>query len=205
MTTLSNNAVLDEYKTVFFCIAKSANSSIKAAILKALGHEVTEDVPHRHPDLNIKDNEYVDQSCRGWDKFTIVRNTWDRLVSCYEQKICTDRVNTGSFKRLGFYRDMDFYTFILKVCSMPKANIHWYPQFEQISYNGNVLANFVGRFENIEEDWQKIRKRCRLPLDDLPHYNKSNREDYREYYVPLLVETVRETYGPEIGYFGFEF
>ena len=203
--SMRNNAVLDKWRCVFFCIPKVANSSIKAALLKAMGFEVSADVLHRHPALNVQRTRYIANNCKNYAMFTIVRNTWDRLVSCYEQKICTERVVTQGFTNQGFYRGMPFAEFIKQVCKYPYVNVHFFPQLDAISYHGQVLPNFIGHFDHLAEDWAEIKRQCELPLDDLPHYNQSERGHYKEYYTREIFTKVHQTYRPEIDYFEFKF
>ena len=203
--SMLNNAVLDKWKCVFFCIPKAANTSIKAALLKAMGYKVSPDIDHRHPALNVSRTKYIAEHCRDYSKFAIVRNTWDRLVSCYEQKICTERVDTQGFKTYGFYRDMPFADFIDKACRNPYANVHFFPQLDAISYHGLVLPDFIGFFHNLSDDWAEIQRRCELSLDDLPHYNESDHVGYRKYYTREIFNKVYQAYRPEIDYFEFKF
>jgi len=76
------------------------------------------------------------------------------------------------------------------------------------------LPNFLGRFENLENDFQDIYRIKGLPLK-LPHMfgNRAKEEckkpwvkvDYRDYYTKELEEMVRKRYSRDIDFFGYTF
>lgn len=187
---------------IFFCIPKAANSSIKAAILKALGIPVTEDVPHKHPALNVQPAARTRAAkYKDYLRITVVRNPFDRLVSFWAQKICTERVKTQGHTNRGFYLNMPFDECIRLICADPRANAHYHPQAELME-----RPHFVGRIENLPRDWQWIRNLCRpLELVDLPHYNKSDHGNYRDYYGWKTRRLVENTYSEDLAAFGYSF
>lgn len=69
---------------------------------------------------------------------------------------------------------------------------------------GNPKIDFVGRFENYEEDWNKICKILNIDIS-LPHLNKSQHRDYKTYYNEGLIEAVRKKYREDIKYFKYDF
>ncbi|HRA74179.1 MAG TPA: hypothetical protein PLB11_15305, partial [Flavobacterium sp.] len=54
--------------------------------------------------------------------------------------------------------------------------------------NGELLVDFVGKLENVNEDFKVIAKRLNFPLENphninVPHINITDREpNYRKYY-----------------------
>lgn len=202
---MKNHIVLHEYKTVIFCIPKVANSSIKAAVLTALGYRVTEDVPHGHSALNLSEPPYIGNRCQDYFKFAVVRNPFDRLVSCWKQKICTDRVLTQGFEPLGFYKNMPFAEFVKIAVRNIRANIHFAPQLPEIIYGGQILPDTLGRFENLSYWWGYLRSICPLPLGKLPHYNKSRHGNYRGYFDDESRRLAEAVYADDLKYLGYEF
>lgn len=77
---------------------------------------------------------------------------------------------------------------------------------DQLSYvtdeEGRMLADFVGRFE---EDLTRVLDKMGLPVPDLPHENRGNRDHYTEVYTPELEERVRHRFRRDIEAFGYEF
>ena len=75
--------------------------------------------------------------------------------------------------------------------------------------NGRLLPNYIGRFENLVEDFNYVRKiiemKTKIILPRLPHLMKSTKKNYREYYTPELIELVRERYQKDIDILGYKF
>jgi hypothetical protein len=148
-------------------------------------------------------------------KFTFVRNPWDRLLSCYMSKVVPERF-AGSFKsysNVAFRDDMSFQEFAEAVCLIPDevANIHFCSQHVFVCSRGsgnNVLADFVGRFENLEEDFEFVTKRIGINAQ-LPHVadTSSTRgsRSYRDFYDEKLARMVGERYRKDIKIFGYSF
>jgi hypothetical protein len=148
-------------------------------------------------------------------KFTFVRNPWDRLLSCYMSKVVPERF-AGSFKtysNVAFRDDMSFQEFAEAVCRIPdgEANIHFCSQHVFVCSRGsakNVLADYVGRFENLEEDFEFVTERIGINAQ-LPHAadTSSTRgsRSYRDFYDEKLARMVGERYREDIEIFGYSF
>lgn len=147
-------------------------------------------------------------------KFAFVRNPWDRLVSCYMSKV----VQGGSGMKMRKYggirirRDMTFEEFAKAVCQIPdeEANIHFRSQHVFVCDDGpekHLLADFVGRFENLEEDFEFVAERIGLKTG-LPHAGSSrskNLHSYRTFYDENLARMVGERYREDVEIFGYSF
>ena len=145
-------------------------------------------------------------------KYAFVRNPWDRIVSAYF------RVKSGAKNPLtrqwglrNLSRFEDFTTFVCaleesssfrsKVLSYP----HFRPQLEFISINGQVSVDFVGRFESLNSDFQKL---CDvLDLSDLilPHEHKSNHSEYVDNYNNHTRKIVGSIYRDDTEKYGYSF
>ncbi len=169
-----------QHKCIFIHIPKTAGQSIEHVFLHLLGLKWETRAPLllRHNDrpelgppslAHLKADEYVHLRYLSQDlfdqyfKFAFVRNPWSRLVSIYKYLGFSDKVDFKSFL-FGDFKDNIF------------SEKHWLvrPQTDFIySENGSLLIDYVGRFENLQEDFDLIAKKIGMPSSELPHINDS--------------------------------
>ncbi len=70
--------------------------------------------------------------------------------------------------------------------------------------NSNILLNYVGRFENLNKEFQKIMKILNLK-EELPFINSSTHEYYTSYYNDNTRKLVEDLYQIDILKFGYTF
>ena len=63
-------------------------------------------------------------------------------------------------------------------------------QFQKISNNGEVIIDFVGRYENINKDFSYICRKLNIPEIELPITNKFDHQNYINYYTKEMVDEV---------------
>ncbi len=132
-------------------------------------------------------------------KFGFVRNPWDRVVSLYER-----REGQQLREKMSFEEFVDWVKFASSTCIHPvphRNQLDWF-----VDPHGNVLVDFIGRFENLESDWVVIAQKLGI-TQPLPHANKNPRRQrpYTEYYNRQTREIIGERFRIDIEYFGYEF
>lgn len=234
----SKYLVSDEHRFVYFVIQKVACSSVKTALLPLFGLDAkVERFPERFQaaredgtrvvlvhklfdssGLQIDRAELLAGEYGGHFKFAFVRNPWDRLVSCHSQKLAFIPKNP-KFKQTDlnppgeerFYPGMPFAEFVEAVHATPdeKANAHFKSQHTVVcDPQGEVMADFVGRFENLREDFARVAEKIGAPELQLPHLLRSKgRRDrsYTKFYDERLRNLVHERYREDIETFGYSF
>jgi len=142
-----------------------------------------------------------------WDrayKFTIVRNPWDKVWSHYSYRV---RINETGLKDAG----LSFNDWVAVTYGEPK-NKRFYdqpkmfaPQVDWLSdEQGKNEIDFVGRFENLSEDFSKIAAIIGVEKD-LPHLNQSTKGSFRTHYSDESREIVRSWFAKDIEAFQYRF
>lgn len=130
--------------------------------------------------------------------FSFVRNPWARAFSWY-QNMMADPLHR---KNLNIPDNQPFSEFLAKHAGKGylRPQTYWLK-----NYSGSIELDFIGRFENLQEDFKKICQDLNIDGVQLPHKLKSKNVDYRDYYHDGLVELVAEVYSEEIEMFGYTF
>lgn len=207
-------------KIAYLEIAKAATTSIKAALFN-VGEEEDYNIIHQktghQKDLRVilpRIEHFTAYKYKEHFKFTFVRNPLDRLVSCYKNKYHTDKKYVGtSMERLYFdpylfgymKEDRGFKEFVRKISKIPLAlaDPHFVPQsFIIFDKKGKKRVDYIGKFEDLENDWSVIKER--FNLTPLPHYNKTNKGNWMNYYDREAAELAYKYYEKDIKSFGYE-
>jgi hypothetical protein len=141
-------------------------------------------------------------------KFAIARNPWDRLLSAFLFMKSGGRTDTDrewAARNLGAYGDFDSFVKGWVKRENIRKYIHFRPQADFIcGMNSSPAVDFIGRFENLEEDYAAISRRLGLQ-NKLIHLNASRpgRKDYRQYYTNETAAIVSEIYAQDIQLLGY--
>lgn len=107
---------------------------------------------------------------------------------------------------LAFLESENFSDFILAACNKDHPAKGAIPQVEYLldEDKTNIAVNFVGKFENLEDDWDYITQKLGLVIP-LPKVNTSIRKyrDWREYYTLNDLNFMLEKYKIDMEYFGY--
>jgi hypothetical protein len=129
-------------------------------------------------------------------KFAFIRNPWDWQVSEYHYILkSTDHEH---HKLVNSFNDFSQY-----LQWRVKNGVRLQKDFITDEH-GDLMVDFVGRFENLYADFEDICQRLDLQAS-LPHENKSRRKDYRHYYTPELISLVAEAYRDDVLFFGYQY
>jgi len=150
--------------------------------------------------------EMKDRYADDWDKmfkFSFVRNPWDKVVSHYHYRIKTNQTNLGtsliSFKEwvTKSYGNQDSFYYDNVKMFMPQTD--WISDSE-----GNIMVDFVGRFEHINADFKIVCQRLKIQ-GDLPHLNVSSHQHYSHYYDDETKLIIKDWFQKDIENFNYSF
>lgn len=138
-------------------------------------------------------------------KFAFVRNPFDRAVSLFEFlkrrrnlpqatsfPIFCEFIRHRAYEPIGLYNRTEL--------SQLNSQCTWLKDAA-----GNPLCDFIGRYENLEEDFNTIKQRIGggVNLPQLGHFRKSERNETHAYYTPSEVRIIQDAYREDFETFGY--
>jgi hypothetical protein len=88
----------------------------------------------------------------------------------------------------------------------PMQHVLFQPQHTFVTdADGTMLADRVGRVEDMQSSYDAICERIGIPTASLGQVNSSRRGSYRDYYDQPLIDGVAELYRRDLELFGYEF
>ena len=219
--------VLHRYQAIYFQIPKVACSSIKHAFAKLLQFSDNEIEFIHLVDFPSVDKEHCNSAeYQRYLRFAFVRNPWDRLWSCYCSKIATRKRNTGYRFKNGIHRSfskyksiragMPFAEFVHAVRDIPdeQSDLHFRSQHSFVTdHKGELLVDFIGHFEQLQNDFNRLCGKAGMPKQSLAHKNRrypkhcgdSFNRHYSHYYDDETVTIVADRFKTDIELFGYRF
>ena len=144
-------------------------------------------------------------------KFTFVRNPFSKCVSEYfwvkNHPGLGETLDFKAWVRTKLRKLIE--EEINKTSTQPDIKMHNLEQYRFIySPAGEVMVDYIGRFENLQQDFNIICDKIGIPQRQLPHECKAGHKDYKhytEYYDDETREIVAKCYAKDIEYFGYSF
>ncbi|WP_431289953.1 sulfotransferase family 2 domain-containing protein [Burkholderia cepacia] len=190
--------------------------------LRATTYDLTHNIAYDV--LRVEVNDYILQNCL-W--VTFCRNPYDRLMSCYRDKVIGSRASEQEYsnfmRREILFHEMrsnrycrehfnddgipTFETFVRFVCSSgAPSDMHWRPQ---LLMNAADLAPNMRliRFETFSADLTRVFAEelgIELALEERKNTSPSRPEDKILKYDAELAELVFETYRTDFEFFGYD-
>lgn len=156
--------------------------------------------------------------------FAFVRNPWSRIVSLWKHLQCPKEPgnpNLGWANVAGSsIPSVGFEEFVFNFAKTIKSaqNAHWWnpyrkymftaPQLNFITNENNEMnLDFIGRFENLQNDFNYVCKKLNTEETRLPHMNPTpDSNPYQEYYKSQrCIDEVAKLYKKDIDFFKYDF
>ncbi|MBS1201839.1 MAG: sulfotransferase [Chromatiaceae bacterium] len=212
-----------KHRFLFIHIAKTGGTSVRAALenkrwsdpwywpmflcsrLSHLsGHRIATKLPRHAKVVAAKEllpREFFDSLY----KFSFVRNPWDLQVSSFHH-IRRERPHYlgGQETFEGFLR--------WKLDPQRPYQYHVDTSIELqsdylIDLHGNLVVDFIGRYERLQMDFETACARIGIPAPVLPHARQATdrSKDYRSYYTDETAELVARHFARDIEILGYGF
>lgn len=215
-------------KFIFIHIPKCAGSSMEIFFkkeVKALGWQKEQGLEYimRKQGLAKMINLYPH-----YFTFTFVRNPFDRFFSICKH---SDRARINADKKPDPEKDYNYrlqkklslkrYAYLIKKGNLKqlsgfdkyhsKSQVDFILEFNKdnffsIQRKTKNNCNFIGRFENLKNDFESLCELLDIKNKTLPHARSSGDfKHYSEYYDEETVKIVQELYAKDIKYLGYRF
>ncbi len=125
-------------------------------------------------------------------KFAFVRNPYDRLASGVLNHALKEEENPRA----------KFNDFLFKYRNRLDKWITIKPMHTFVCLDDKISVDFIGKFENIEEDWNTVCERIGEP-NDLQFINKGKHK-YDNLYTPESIKLVQEIFKKDFEMFGYD-
>lgn len=195
--------ICHKHKCIFIHIPRCGGTSIEKSIVGKNWFDINQSTKHL---IASTAKKIYKPYWNDYFKFSFVRNPWDRMVSLkrfkkfYGISFRKGKINMGKYMKKFAQIEVD-----------PRSeskNDKFNPIKNAVYLNIlNAELDFIGRFENLNEDFEFICKSIGdippLLSNDLMH--QSNHKHYTEYYNDKKKQIVAEKYAKDIEYFGYEF
>jgi len=211
-----------KYKFLFVHIAKTGGTSVREALQKyrwrdpyylpqfiasklsgLTGHQVGIKMPRHAKAICAREmlpGEFYDSLF----KFAFVRNPWDLQVSSFHH-IRRERPHLmqGMNDFEGFLR--------WKLAPRRPYQYHIDTSIELqsdylVDLHGKVIIDFIGHYENLQEDFNHVCQTIGIEPFQLPHKRKAtDRSDFRHYYSDETAELVAKHFQRDIELLGYRF
>lgn len=180
---------------VFVHILKTAGTSV----INAIGQDFKLHLPVTEIIRRVGEDKFKNAY-----SFSFVRNPWDKVYSHYKYNVKTNQ-------HLMKTKPVDFNIWVKKCYGDEKDYFYYHRQIQftdQLTWlknnKGEIAVDFIGKFENINEDFSIIQKKLNLN-EGLPHLNKTQKVSYRKQYNQESCELIAKAFKADISYFNYSF
>lgn len=205
--------ISQQHRFVFVAIPKTGTHSVRQALrehmhaddLEQVGLFVNKRFPFqelagiRHGHISLQQIRPLigEEDFTSYLKFAFVRNPFDRFVS-----YCAFMTRANE----AFAKDPKRVMRHILFEAPPTGHVLFQPQHSfLVDADGSMLADEVGRVEQMQVSYDAICERIGIPSAPLGQVNSSSRGHYRDYYDQGLIDGVTERYGRDLELFGYQF
>ena len=152
-------------------------------------------------------------------KFTFTRNPFDRVVSLWNYVHKTLEIYKEDCEKKGpdyipeHIKWIEHCQMITSECKTfneyIKLSSDW-PVGDDSSFNfafdkDEKFVDFIGKFENLQQDFDIVCDKIKIPRQKLPHKNKTKHKHYTDYYDDETRQLVAKKFAKDIEYFNYRF
>lgn len=171
---------------------QAQNIAVKRHFSRSLGRNPP------HPSA-AQSARFLGERWRDYTKVCFTRNPYERVASDYFWRLRTTTIKMSFIE----------YLKLIESGSSKSGFLHYggVSNWEMMTIKNNMQMDFVGRFENIEADYERMLTRIGLPVVPLMFNMKkgSSHHEYHKIYGSAEKAAVRKLFAAELGAFGYQY
>ena len=184
------------YRYIFIAVPKTATTSIITALNE---YGEVETVRPKHKTAMEAYQELPEEIWNTYYKFSFVRNPFDWVASWYFYRQRENFKNNKN-RHHTYTGDISFSDFVRNDKEWPNTQLEFLA-----NDSGNILVDFIGRYENLDSDFNYICKKINIPCIKLPSLNMAGKKfKPSELYDDELIALVEERDGEIIKKFDYK-
>ncbi len=186
-----------QYKCIFVHIPKTGGTSIEHALgmYQLNGERGQQD----HRTIAKIKEDLSEEQFESYFKFSFVRNPWARVVSWY-RNVMRDPLHQKELEienpHLTFRDFLHHYHHSWAL----REQLYWLKDEK-----GQIPLNFIGRFEQLQQDFAIVCQKLNMQNKILPNLLASEPCEYVSFYDEKLRDAVASRYAEDIAYFNYKF
>ena len=189
-----------KHKFILVRVAKTASTSIIESLPKSTVCCLNWKYDCNHVPLwHLKENLDKD-IIHTYFTFAFVRNPFERVVSAVKYANRWHK-NKGTNKHFEF---KDFVSSLYDISTSTQSDTMHSSKYGS-QYDFTKGCDFIGRLENLQQDFNIVCDKIGIKRRQVPHRNKSPHKHYTEYYDDEILDMVSTIYAKDIEYFGYKF
>lgn len=212
-----------KHKFLFVHIAKTGGTSVRTSLQKLRwsdpwylpmflcsrfshlsGHRIGSKFP-RHSKIIAAREMLPADFFNSLFKFSFVRNPWDLQVSSFHHikrerpEFLFGHNDFASFMKFKFDPEREYQFHIDTSLQLQSDYL--------IDLHGNILVDFIGKYESLQEDFAQACRSIGIKERTLPHKReaKDRKKDYRSYYNDETAELVASHFSRDIQLLDYQF
>lgn len=202
-----------KHKCIFIHIPRTGGTSIENHIIG--GDYAKINLLEKHLTAEKTIEIYGKDVWNEYFKFSFVRNPWSRIISVYNMslynvpkeklsKIVAPHVKTHKIIGIASGKGLKYFLDNYEPASW-EQNPPLFHEILKVPADCKPI-DFIGRFENLQEDFKHICSKLQIPLDKLGHINaQSGKKHYSSYYDEETINMVAAKHKTDIEMFDYKF
>ena len=187
----------DSHKFIYYRVPKTATRSILFCLAEKTVLDFGKPV--------ILDGYDVDYN-NDWNnyfQFAFVRNPFDRILSCFIDKTKNVIGTKWELEYFSKYKHSSFEEFVMDLDN-DSINQEGHTKEQHLMINLNRV-DFIGKFENLNQDFKYVCENLNIAIEHIPHRNATDHDKYQNYYNDKTIAKIKELYSKDMELFQYEY